>query len=188
MFENSENSGLRPGLEYPGVPYHPTDFHCERSLSSWNSGFDLNYGWLSGLTDLDTGTEYVQQRIAHYFSDLLSIGFSGFRMDAAKHIQPTDLSAIFKKFKETQGGEFPEDFVTYLEVIMGGEKDMLMCNENSGYNFGLGFNDAMKAAGLTDSEIMKVKIWQSDYPKEFPICGWVIPSERFVAQLDCHDD
>ena len=34
-----------------------------------------------------------------------------------------------------------------------------------------------------------MKIWESAYPKEFPICGgWVIPSERFVAENDCHDD
>ena len=47
----------------------------------------------------------------------------------------------------------------------------------------------MTAAGLSQSDIAKVKIWESAYPKEFPICGnWVIPSERFVAQNDCHDD
>lgn len=190
MFENSTNSGLRPGDEFPGVPYHPTDFHCERPLNSWNSAFDLNYGWLTGLTDLNTESPYVQQRIAHYFSDLLSIGFSGFRMDAAKHIQPTDIAAIFKKFKDTMGGDdLPEDWITYLEVLIGGEKDLLMCNEKSGYNYAKGFDNAMTSAGLSQNDINKVKIWESAYPKEFPICGyWVIPSERFAAQLDCHDD
>lgn len=60
MFENSPNTGLRPGDEFPAVPYGPTDFHCERSLNSWSSGFDMNYGWLDGLLDLDTGKDYVQ--------------------------------------------------------------------------------------------------------------------------------
>jgi len=47
----------------------------------------------------------------------------------------------------------------------------------------------MKEAGLSDDDINKVKIWSSDYPKEFPICGnWVIPSERLAIELDCHDD
>jgi len=47
----------------------------------------------------------------------------------------------------------------------------------------------MKAAGLSDSDIGKVKIWSSDYPKEFPICGyWVLPSERYAVENDCHDD
>jgi len=47
----------------------------------------------------------------------------------------------------------------------------------------------MSAAGLSDSDIAKVKIWSSDYPKEMPICGyWIIPSERFAIENDCHDD
>lgn len=47
----------------------------------------------------------------------------------------------------------------------------------------------MKDAGLNDNDIYKIKIWESDYPKEFPICGWWnIPSERYVVENDCHDD
>lgn len=47
----------------------------------------------------------------------------------------------------------------------------------------------MRAAGLSDNDIYRVKIWESAYPKEFPECGsWQIPSERFVAENDCHDD
>jgi len=37
--------------------------------------------------------------------------------------------------KEKLGGELPEDFMTYLEVIIGGEKDLLMCGDNY-YSFG----------------------------------------------------
>ena len=189
MGENSNNTGLRPGLEFPGVPYIATDFHCERSLSSWTDPFALNNGWLSGLADLDTESEYVRTRIAAYFTDLLSIGFSGFRMDAAKHIQPKSLAPIFAKLKSNLGGgDFPEDFITYLEVIIGGEKDLLMCQDND-YNYGVPFVNFMKQAGLSDSDINKVKIWSSDYPKEFPICGyWAIPSERLAIENDCHDD
>jgi alpha-amylase len=42
------------------------------------------------------------------------MGFSGFRIDAAKHISPTNLAAIFKKFKDNLGGSYPDDFLTYL--------------------------------------------------------------------------
>jgi len=47
---------------------------------------------------------------------------------------------------------------------------MLMCNDGI-YNFGKSFEDKMRAAGLSDSDIYKVKIWESAYPKEFPECG-----------------
>ena len=55
----------------------PTDFHCERALNSWTDPLNLNAGWLSGLTDLNTEKEHVQDRIAAYMTDLISIGFSG---------------------------------------------------------------------------------------------------------------
>ena len=103
------------------------------------------------------------------------MGFSGFRIDAAKHISPTNLAAIFAKLKTNLGGSLPEDFITYLEVIIGGEKDLLMCQEND-YNFGPTFAKKMAEAGLSQDDIAKVKIWESDYPKEFPLCGWPIPS------------
>jgi alpha-amylase len=98
------------------------------------------------------------------------------------------LADILLKFKRNLGnGNLPDDFITWLEVIIGGEKDLLMCNDNF-YNFGRNFEKEMKSVGLSDSDVFKVKIWSSDYPKEFPICGhWVIPSERFAIQNDDHD-
>lgn len=120
-----------PGCEYPSATYQALDFHCERSLSSWNDPFQLNYGWLSGLADLDTESQYVQERIAAYLTDLISIGFSGFRIDAAKHIKPDSLASILGKLKENLGGEdLPEDFMTYLEVLIGGEAHLLECDYN----------------------------------------------------------
>ena len=189
QFENNKYTGLRPVLEFPAVPYFASDFHCERSLSSWTDANILNTGWLSGLTDLNTGKDYVRQRIADYLTDLLSMGISGFRIDAAKHIHPTDLSAIFKKLKDNLGGgELPDDFTAYLEVLFGGEKDLLMCGGGD-YSYGKPFIEKMKSAGLSDNDIIKIKIWGSDYPKEFPICGyWEISPERHAIGLDCHDD
>lgn len=92
------------------------------------------------------------------------MGFSGFRIDAAKHISPTNLAAIFAIFKSNLGGSIPDDFITYLEVIIGGEKGLLMCEDNP-YNFGSSFANLMRQKGLSDADIAKVKIWESDYPK-----------------------
>lgn len=63
-----------------------------------------------------------------------------------------------------------------MEVIIGGEKDLLECTENP-YDYGTYFANSMSQAGLSQNDINKIKIWSSDYPKEFPICGsWVIPA------------
>ena len=181
-------SGKKPGLEFPSVPYFASDFHCDRACNAWTNPFILNYGWLSGLTDLNTEKEYVQQRIADYLTELLSIGVSGVRIDAAKHIYPSSLASIFKKLKDNLGGEYPEDFTAYLEVLFGNEKELLLCGGGD-YSYGQPFVDKMKAEGLSDDDIDKIKIWGSDYPKEFPICGyWEITPKRHAIGLDCHDD
>ena len=143
-YEYNENTGLIPGCEYPSATYHAMDFHCERSLNSWTDPFQLNNGWLSGLTDLDTESDYVRERIAAYLTDLISIGFSGYRIDAAKHIQPDSIAAILGKFKRNLGGgDLPDDFMTYLEVLIGGEAKLLECQYSS-YEYSVYFDDAMK--------------------------------------------
>lgn len=180
-------TGTRPALEYPAVPYGPLDFHCEAPISSWTDGEVITKGWLVGLADLNTETDYVQDRIATYFVDLLSIGFSGFRVDSAKHIGPTSLAQIFGRMQKKLGGSLPGDFVTWLEILMGGEKELLACSGGE-WSWYTNFNTQLSAAGISDSDINKIKIWSSDYPKEFPICGsWVIPSTRFAIQNDDHD-
>ncbi len=86
--------------------------------------------------DLNTEKEYVRQRIADYITDLLGLGISGIRIDAAKHISPDNLAHIFKKLKTNLGGgDLPDDFTAYLEIIIGGEASLLMCQDNS-YNYG----------------------------------------------------
>lgn len=172
-------------LEFPGVPYGPMDFHCEKALNAWTDPNNLNTGWLVGLSDLDTSKDFVRQRIADFFIDLLSIGFSGFRIDAAKHIHPNDLAVIFAKFKEGLGGNIPEDWFTWLEVLTGGESWLLV--RDSEYSFTTGLTNQMKAQGLSDEDIEKVKIWWSGYPVEPDNDEGTITRTRKVIQNDDHD-
>lgn len=166
VYTIGNHTGKQPLQEFPGVPYGPLDFHCDRPLNSWTDPLDLNAGWLTGLTDLNTERESVQERIAAYLTDMIGIGFSGFRIDAAKHIKPDDLVGILSKFKRNVGGALPSDFFTWLEVLLGGEADLLMCNPNSGYNFGSYLTGQLSNAGFTKVEIQQIKTWNSGYPKE----------------------
>jgi alpha-amylase len=187
-----EHTGQPPMQEFPAVPYGPHDFHCERSLNSWTDPVAWNAGGLVGLTDLNTERENVQERIADYFTDLIGIGFSGFRVDAAKHIQPDDLVGIFSKLKRNLGGSLPGDFFTWLEIILGGEADLLMCNSASGYNYGTYFTDKLAAAGFSAAEVDMIKTWNSGYPKEpqkgsNDCDGQSAHLKRQVIQNDDHD-
>jgi alpha-amylase len=85
------------------------------------------------------------------------------------------------------GGTLPADFISWLEVLIGGEKRLLCCEYNS-YNYYEYLNDALKRNGLSSTDVAKIKIWSADFPKEHPACGnWVLPSERFAIQYDDHD-
>lgn len=169
------------------MPYGPTDFHCERSLSSWTDGEVITKGWLIGLTDLNTEKPYVQDRIASYLVDLMSIGFSGFRVDAAKHIGPASVAAILSRVRAKLGGNMPEDWITWLEVILGGESSLLACDGGQ-WSWYTNLDAGLAANGFSAVDIAKVKVWSSDYPKEMPICGsWIIPASRFAIQNDDHD-
>ncbi|MFJ8441875.1 carbohydrate-binding module family 20 domain-containing protein [Kitasatospora griseola] len=82
---------------YPGY-YQDQDFHgCRTDITNYGDRANVQNCELSGLADLNTGSAYVQQTIANYLSDLLSLGADGFRIDAAKHMAATDLAAIRAK-------------------------------------------------------------------------------------------
>ena len=172
-------TNLPPVFEFPAVPYFASDFHCK--------GKDhLNYGWLYDLVDLNSEKEYVQQRIADFLTELISIGFSGFDINSGCSLFPKHYAAIFKKLKINLGNEeLPNDFITYLQLNMweGWHKTVYICESENEYNFAFNFTKTMREEGLNDNEINKVKLWNSGFfENNFPICdgNWAIPPERFV--------
>jgi len=82
---------------YPGY-YQDQDFHsCRAAISNYGDRSNVQNCELVNLSDLNTGSAYVQQTIANYLSDLLTLGVDGFRIDAAKHIDAGELGAIKAK-------------------------------------------------------------------------------------------
>ncbi len=88
-------------FHYPDAGYGPNDFHntgssyCE--IGDYTNRWEVQNCHLVGLNDLDTGSDYVQGRIADYLNDLMSLGVDGFRIDAAKHIDAGELGAILAR-------------------------------------------------------------------------------------------
>ena len=83
------------GNFHMGLPVTDPNY-CKGDIVNWDAvpeRFNCNF---PGLPDLATEQPYVQQKIAGYLNDLLTIGVAGFRFDAAKHIPPADIAAIQK--------------------------------------------------------------------------------------------
>ena len=80
--------------------YSAQDFNdCRTNITNYADRWQVQHCRLVGLQDLKTSSSYVQQNIADYLDDLVSLGVSGFRIDASKHIPATDLEGIKSKMK-----------------------------------------------------------------------------------------
>ncbi|WP_435610967.1 carbohydrate-binding module family 20 domain-containing protein [Streptomyces sp. C10-9-1] len=79
---------------YPGIYSAPDFDNCTSQVVDYRNRFNVQECELVGLADLDTGEEYVRDRIAAYLDDLRSLGVDGFRIDASKHMAAADLAAV----------------------------------------------------------------------------------------------
>jgi alpha-amylase len=133
---------------FPGT-YGPQDFHwnapasvaCQASISNYQDRYNVQQCELAALPDLYTESTYVRGRLAAYLADLYSLGVRGYRIDAAKHMKATDLSAIISQFNSTRAaGTAP--YIVQEVIDFGGEA--ISKNEYTGIGdvneFGYGRN------------------------------------------------
>ncbi|XP_063239712.1 alpha-amylase-like [Bacillus rossius redtenbacheri] len=99
---------------YPTVPYSSENFHSTCSITNYNDASNVRNCELTGLHDLDQSQDYVRGKIIDFLNNLVADGVTGFRVDAAKHMWPSDLQYIYGKVNDISGGGRP--FV-YQEVI-----------------------------------------------------------------------
>lgn len=113
-------------FSYPAVPYGPDDFKKKQQCGSQSGGID-SYGnaqqvrncELVGLRDLNHGREHVRAKVAEFLNRLIRFGAAGFRVDAAKHMWPADLQAIYARLNDLSTEFFApgtKPFI-YQEVI-----------------------------------------------------------------------
>ncbi|GAA3026817.1 carbohydrate-binding module family 20 domain-containing protein [Kitasatospora albolonga] len=107
---------------YPGF-YQDWDFHsCRTAIgNNYADRSNVQNCELVNLSDLNTGSAYVQQTIATYLSDLLSLGVDGFRIDAAKHIAAADLAGIKAKMSNPNAYWVSEVIYGAGEAVQPGE-------------------------------------------------------------------
>ncbi len=95
-YRGSNNSQYNK-YTYPGL-YADQDFHsCRSSINNYNDAGNVQNCELVGLSDLNTGSDYVRTKIANYMISLAGMGVKGFRIDAVKHISPADMDGILAK-------------------------------------------------------------------------------------------
>lgn len=163
---------------YSGL-YQPSDFHsCRRGITDYNNYDEVTTCQLVGLADLNTGSPYVQYRLADYLTSLVQVGVDGFRIDAAKHIKASDLSAILTKFE----GQIHAAPYVYQEVIDPGYEAVRKTEYyGNGHviEFEYGRLVGAKFLGVDGQAIAQLQTLGEDWG--------LAPSDKAVVFIDNHD-
>ncbi len=155
---------------FPGVPYGPDDFNdCRSNISNYGDRYNVQNCRLVSLQDLRTSSDYVRGKIAGYFNDLLSLGVSGFRIDAAKHIPASDLAAIKARLTN------PDVF--WVHEVIGASGEPIQPAEYLGSGDSHEFFYARELKSRFDGQIKDLRTIGDDK----------LPSDRAGVFVDNHD-
>lgn len=165
-----------PDYGYADFHHYPADCpEPDGTIHDWNSYTEVTHCELLGLADLRTESGKVRSTLAGYLNKLLGYGVSGFRVDAAKHIGQTDLSAIEGMLHNTVDGTRP---YLALEVAPGGSGQLApQAFEGQGSLLGFDVADQLKAA-FTGS-IASLKAFGTE--------SGLLPSDKELAFVQNHD-
>ncbi|XQS73710.1 alpha-amylase family protein [Gardnerella sp. KA00255] len=98
--------------------YAKDDFHqIEKNIGNYKDPEEVWNYRLVGLLDLDTSKPHVQQVLGGYFAKLLKMGVAGFRIDAAKHMEPKDVKAIKQAASDLSGIAY--DKIWWMQETIG---------------------------------------------------------------------
>jgi alpha-amylase len=154
----------------PGVPYGYDDFNtCRTDIANYSDRYQVQNCRLSSLQDLKTGSDYVRGKIAGYLNDLIGLGVSGFRIDAAKHIPAADLQAIKSRLSNPN--------IYWVEEVIGASGEPVQPSEYWGSGDTHEFNYARTLKSRFEGSIKDLRT----------ISDGLIPSADAGVFVDNHD-
>ncbi|HEX4922620.1 MAG TPA: alpha-amylase family glycosyl hydrolase, partial [Bdellovibrionales bacterium] len=132
VLNHMANADDNPNLQYPQFSKNHFHFPDARPcIKDWNNRFEVTHFWFcggrrfgisaqsaarGGLPDLDTSSAHVRDVHLQYLRKLIAMGATGFRFDAAKHIERP-----YFEFLRQQGGF---GLWSYGEVISGNPAEL----------------------------------------------------------------
>ncbi len=162
---------------YPGIYSYDDFHHCQMNdgdeIRNYGNRFEVQSCELGNLADLKTESPLVRRTLVEYLRKLVSIGVTGFRIDAAKHIPASDLEAILGPFNR---------FYVYQEVI-GSDAEPIQPREY----LGTGAVTEFKFTGHVSSFFQTGKLSWFNNNKPLGEAWGYLPSNRSVVFVDNHD-
>jgi alpha-amylase len=164
------------GRSYPGT-YGSQDFHNNGNptsncgINNYTNRKEVQECDLVGLPDLNTGTTYVQERIAKYITDMYNLGVRGVRIDAAKHIDAGQLKSIMNRV--------PSNMYVFQEVIDGANEpikpaEYFGIGDVTEFNFARNLRSVFASGSLADL-------------RNFGEAWGLMPNDYAVTFIENHD-
>ncbi|KAG8905320.1 hypothetical protein FRB99_000246 [Tulasnella sp. 403] len=178
--------------DYPGIYNFSSFHHCtspDGQIDDYNNHYQVVTCELEGLADLDTGQDYVQNVLAAYGNDLISMGASGFRLDASKSIEPSEVTQILAKLTHpvyiTQEGPGSPN---YLDLCKNGDYQEFRIVEDLGNAFqGFDLTPLMKIPSdqyYTPSDKAVIFVTNHDRERKSPRLTYKSPNNQYsLAQV-----
>lgn len=173
---------------YPPL-YAAADFHPACGINDYGVPAQVQDCELVGLADLSTGTPSVQAKIASYLVELATLGVAGFRIDAAKHIQPVQLDSIITRMNRALVNDGRPRPYLFLEVIdMGGEGVPASAYLGLGhYSGGASDISEFKYRGIGD-KFLSIGTQKVSDLATFSQGAWgLLPSDKALVFVQNHD-
>ena len=164
-YEKYEYAGL-----YSAENFHDCGLTENNQIVNYGDRAQVQTCELLGLSDLDTGSQYVQGKIVAYLKDLLSLGVAGFRIDAAKHVSSEDIQQII--------AALPRDTRILHEVIRGvGEDVQPEEYQSSGQLWEFSFSRLMTSFDIDTVPNLEESLG----------LGYFVPSDKAISFVTNHD-
>jgi alpha-amylase len=173
---------------YPAVPWVAASFHIGCGISNYNDAANVQLCELVGLADLRTEDDAVRSRLADYLIALNAEGVAGFRIDAAKHMQPRDIDAIVARVNAAAVAAERTLPYYFLEVINNGGEAVTApqyygvgyasggASDLTDFQYGYRITDAF--SGRNGASLASLE----------GLAGGLLPSDKSVVFVDNHDN
>ncbi len=150
----------------------------------------------SGLPDLNTGNEYVQERALSFLKECIDAGVDGFRFDAAKHIEtpedvntpsdfwPNTLGVAKEYYKEKFNGKELFAYGEILNDLDGGRKNLssytkYMKVTDNGY-----IGNVTAGTSSDASKIVSAQYTKNTTPEN--LVTWVESHDTYIEEKSSH--
>lgn len=114
--------------QYPMVQLSYSDFNDARNCSTkdltahnYKNKTEVRNCRLQALNDLKIFTERVRKVQLEFLNKLIDIGVAGFRIDAAKHMWPSELEQLYLRLHHLNNSHFPFDtrpFILHEDLVI----------------------------------------------------------------------